>query len=145
MSKTIFQHLANITHLKVDPTAYTESDWKSYSPYMINKWLSMYKEYAHLMDHTQKYYTLPKCTHYKMLSGVLPKKKVFTKYIKGTKSDKFNPELVDILYKHYEVSKDEIKTYIKLFFGNKLRILSLVTILESYGYDKKQIKKLIKI
>tara|TARA_R110000851_G_scaffold31214_5_gene84591 strand:+ start:7075 stop:7317 length:243 start_codon:yes stop_codon:yes gene_type:complete len=80
-----------------------------------------------------------------MLCGVLPKRKVFTKYIKGTKSDKFNPELVDILYKHYEVSKDEIKTYIKLFNQDNVRILSLTSILESYGYDKKQIKKLIKI
>ena len=145
MSKTIFQHLANITHLKAEPVTYTESDWKSYSPYMINKWLSMYKEYAHLIDYTQKYYSLPKEIHYKMLSGILPKKKVFTKYIKGKKSDKFNPELVDILYKHYQVSKDEIKTYIQLFNQDKVRILSLISDLENYGYDNKQIKKLIKI
>jgi len=145
MSKTIFQHIANITHLKVDSNTYTESDWKSYSPYMVNRWLSMYKEYTHLIDSTQKYYTLPKSMHYKMLTGVLPKKKVFTRYIKGKKENKYNPELVNILCKHYEVSTDEIKTYIQLFFGDKLRILSLVTILESYGYDNKQIQKLIKI
>ena len=145
MSKTIFQHLANITHLKVDHKTYTESDWKSYSPYMINKWLSMYKEYTHLIDYTQKYYSLPKEVHYKMLSSLLPKKKVFTKYIKGKKSVKYNPELVDILYKHFEVSKDEIKSYIQLLIRDKVRILSLISILEKYGYDKKQIKKLIKI
>ena len=145
MSKTIFQHLANITHLKIDPKTYTESDWKSYSPYMINKWLSMYKDYTYLLDYTQKYYSLPKEIHYKMLSGILPKKKVFTKYIKGKKADKYNPELVDILHQHFEVSKDEIKDYIQLFFRDKIHILSLISILEKYGYDKKQIKKLVRV
>ena len=38
----------------------------------------MYKEYTYLIDSTQKYYSLPKDVHYKMLSGILPKKKVFT-------------------------------------------------------------------
>ena len=145
MSKSIFQHIANVTHIKAKSETYTESDWKSYNPYMMNKWLSMYKEYAHLIDYTQKYYSLSKPLHYKMLSSLLPKNKVFTRYIKGKKSIKYNPELIDILYKHYQVSKDEIKVYIELFIRDKVRILSLISILEKYGYDKKQIKKLIKV
>ena len=145
MSKSIFQHIANVTHIKADSNTYSESDWKSYSPYMMNKWLSMYRGYIDVIDLIQPYYSLDKKLHYKMLCSMLPKKKVFTKYIKGKKDSKFNPELVNILCKYYEVSKDEIKTYLELFFRDKVHILSLISILEKYGYDNKQIKKLVKV
>ena len=85
MSKTIFQHIANVTHIKADPDTYSESDWKSYNPYMMNRWLSMYKHYTGILDDVQKYYSLPKKLHYKMLSNLLPKQKVFIRYIKGKK------------------------------------------------------------
>ena len=85
MSKTIFQHIANITHIKADPESYSESDWKSYSPFMVNRWLSMNREYTGIIDATQKYYSLPKKLHYKMLLSLLPKKRIFMKYIKGKK------------------------------------------------------------
>ena len=88
MSKTIFQHIANVTHLKVDSKTYTESDWKSYNPYMMNRWLSMYKHYTSIIDSIQKYYSLPKELHYKMLCNLLPKQKVFIRYIKGKKVGK---------------------------------------------------------
>ena len=139
MSKTIFQHLANITHIKTDPGTYTESDWKSYSPFMINRWLSMYKEYTHLLDYTQKYYSLPKDVHYKMLSGILPKKKVFTRYIKGKKSDKYNSDLIQFLTTYFEISKEEVKEYMLL-----LDKPEIVRILTKYGYANKEIKRMLK-
>jgi len=145
MSKSIFQHIANVTHVKANPDTYTESDWKSYSPYMMNKWLSMYRGYVDVIDLVQPYYGLDKQIHFKMLSSLLPKKKVFTKYIKGKKDTKYNPELISVLCRYYEVSKSEIKTYLELFLRDKVHILSLISILEKYGYDKKQIKKLIKV
>ena len=145
MSKTIFQHIANVTHVKLHAQEYSESDWKSYSPYMMNKWLSMYRGYIDIIDLVQPYYGLDKKIHYKMLSSLLPKKKVFTKYTKSMKGVKYKPELTAILCKHYEVSKSEIYSYLELFLRDKVRILSLISILEKYGYDKKQIKKLTKV
>ena len=145
MSKTIFQHIANVTHIKANPDTYTESDWKSYSPYMMNKWLSMYRGYVDVIDLVQPYYGLDKQIHFKMLSSLLPKKKVFTKYIKGRKDVKYNPELISILCTYYEVSKDEIKSYLQLFFQDKVRILDLISILKKYGRTDKEIKKLIKV
>ena len=145
MSKPIFEHIANVTYKKVYADTYTESDWKSYSPYMMNKWLSMNRNYIDIIDIIQPYYGLDKKIHYKMLFSMLPMKKSFTRYIKGKKGSKYNPELISILCNHYEVSKNEIKMYLELFFRDKVHILSLVSILEKYGYDNKQIKKLIKI
>jgi hypothetical protein len=145
MSKPIFEHIANVTYKKVDPNSYTESDWKSYSPYMMNKWLSMNKGFIDVIDLIQPYYGLDKEIHYKMLSSLLPKKKSFTKYIKGKKSTKYNSELIDVLCKYYEVSRDEIKMYLELFFQDKVRILDLISILKKYGRTDKEIKKLIKV
>ena len=139
MSKTIFEHIGNLTYNKVNPGTYTESDWKSYSPYMINRWLSMYKEYTYLIDDTQKYYSLSKDIHYKMLSSILPKKKVFTRYIKGKKIEKFNSDLIQFLATHFEISKDEVKEYMLLFETQEI-----IRILEKYGYSNKEIKRMVK-
>ena len=143
MSKTIFQHIANITHIKADPKKYSESDWKSYSPYMINRWLSMARDYTDIIDNTQKYYNLSKESHYKMLCGVLPKRKVFTRYVKSKKVKKYNSELVDALTKHYEVSKTEVKGYIDLAMNDDLLLLNIKNILQRYGYSDKEIVKLV--
>ena len=83
MSKSIFEHIDNLTWKKTNPGTYSESDWKSYSPFMVNKWLSMNRDFTNLIDSTQKYYSLSKKLHYKMLLSILPKKKVFMRYIKG--------------------------------------------------------------
>jgi len=139
VSKTIFEHIGNLTYKKVNPNTYAESDWKSYSPYMINRWLSMYKDYTHLIDQTQKYYSLSKDIHYKMLLSILPKKKVFTKYIKSKKSEKYNSDLIDFLANYFEISKDEVKYYVILFEKPEI-----IRILKKYGYADKEIKRMLK-
>ena len=139
MSKTIFEHIGNITYNKTNPATYTESDWKSYSPYMINRWLSMYKDYTHLIDCTQKHYSLPKGIHYKMLTGILPKRKVFTRYVKGKKIDKYNSDLIQFLATYFEISKDEVKQYMIL-----LEKPEIIRILNKYGYTDKEIKRMMK-
>jgi len=79
-----------------------------------------------------------------MLSDILPKQKLFSKYIKGNKVDKFNPELVTLIAKHYEVSKKEAKVYIDLYKHTSSGLNSLTEIVEQYGKTKKEIKKLLK-
>lgn len=143
MSKTIFQHIANVTYLKKDPATYSESDWKSYSPYMMNRWLSMCKDLTGVIDQTQKYYTLDKQLHYRMLMNILPKSKIFTRYIKGKSTKKFNADLVNVLSSHYEVSKTEVKSYLELGTKDKILTLHIRNILERYGKSDKEIQKLM--
>ena len=94
--------LADVSHKKTDPNTYTEGDWKAYNTYMMNKWLSMNSHVTEIINFIQKYYSLDKQIHYRMLSDILPKQKLFSKYIKGKKVSKFNPELVNILKMTYE-------------------------------------------
>ena len=145
MSKSIIEHINNITVNKLPADNYSESDWKSWSSFMVSRWLSMNSGLLELVNEVQSLNIADKKQLYKLYSSVLPKKKMFSKYIKAKKVDKYNPELVTHLSKHFEVGKTEIKSYLSLLFRNKRGILYIEDILETYGTDRKLIKKLIKI
>ena len=145
MNKNIFDYINDVSYKKTPVDSYTESDWKPYSPYMINRWISMEPAAIELSNLIQKHYSLDKKIHYKLYSDILPKQKMNMRYIKGAKSIKYEPELIDIVCKYYEISKSEIKTYLDLVFSKKICILELKEILMKYGYSEKAIKKLMKI
>jgi len=142
--KTIFNILADLTYKKTDPNTYTEGDWKAYNTYMVNRWLSMNSDVTEIINFTQKYYSLDKKIHYKMLSDILPKQKLFTKYVKGKKVDKYNPELVTIVANHYEISRKEAKERIEMFMHFRHGVQSLTDTLRMYGKTEKEIKRLLK-
>ena len=144
---TIFDWINQILVKKTHWNEFTADDQKKFSPFIINRWLSMDKDFLEIVNFFQKYSigTLEPREVYKWYCNMLPKGKRFNKYIKGKKDTKYNPELISVLCRYYEVSKSEIKTYLELFLRDKVHILSLISILEKYGYDKKQIKKLIKV
>ena len=136
--------LADVSHKKTDPNTYTEGDWKAYNTYMMNKWLSMNPHVTEIINFIQKYYSLDKQVHYKMLSDILPKQKLFSKYIKGKKVDKYNPELVKLVASHYEISRKEAKERIEMYIHFSTGVETLTDMLRSYGKTEKEIKKLLK-
>ena len=142
--KTIFNILGDLTYKKTNPNTYTEGDWKAYNTYMVNRWLSMNSDVTEIINFVQKYYSLDKKIHYKMLSDILPKQKLFTKYVKGKKVDKHNSELVTIIAKHYETSRKEAKLRIEMHRHFNNGIETLTEILRSYGKTEKEIKRLLK-
>ena len=142
--RTIFNILADLTFKKTNPNIYTEADWKAYNIYMVNRWLSMNSDVTEIINFIQKYYSLDKKIHYKMLSDILPKQKLFTKYVKGKKVDKYNTELVNIIAKHYEVSRKEAKLRIDMHKHFSHGIETLSDILRGYGKNEKEIKRLLK-
>ena len=142
--KTIFNILGDLTYKKANPDTYTEGDWKAYNTYMVNRWLSMNSDVTEIINFIQKYYSLDKQIHYKLLSDILPKQKLFTKYVKGKKVDKYNSELVTIIAKHYEISRKEAKLRIDMHKHFSTGIETLSEILRSYGKADKEIKRLLK-
>ena len=142
--KTIFNILADLTFKKTDPSTYTEGDWKAYNIYMVNRWLSMNPDVTEIINFTQKYYSLSKQMHYKMLSDILPKQKLFTKYVKSKKVEKYNPELVKVVADHYEISKKEAKQRIDMYKHFSTGIETLTDMLSGYGKTQKEIKRLLK-
>ena len=120
---------------------FTEDEQKKFSPFIINRWLSMDKDFIEIVNYFQKYSigTLESREVYKWYCDMLPKGKRFNKYIKSKKEKKYNTELIDIMVKHFECSKSQVKDYLELIQKNEL-----IEILEKYGMNEKIIKRLLK-
>jgi len=120
---------------------FDDVDKKSFNSFIINRWLSMDKDFLEIVNYFQKYSigTLEPREVYKWYCEVLPKGKRFNKYIKSKKDKKYNTELIDIMVKHFECSKLNAKDYLELIDKNEL-----IQILEKYGTNEKTIKRLLK-
>ena len=120
---------------------FTQDEQKKFSPFIINRWLSMDKDFLEIVNFFQKYSigTLEPREVYKWYCDVLPKGKRFNKYIKGKKDKKYNTELIDIMVTHFECSKSQVKDYLDLIAKDEL-----MEILEKYGMNEKTIKRLLK-
>ena len=120
---------------------FTEDEQKKFSPFIINRWLSMDKEFIEIVNYFQKYAigTLKPREVYKFYCDILPKGKRFNKYIKGKKLKKYDDWLIKLLCNHFKCSKLQVIEYIELIDKEELK-----DILEMYGTDKKQVKKVCK-
>ena len=143
---TIFDHLANITWKKKPWNKLDEASQKSFSPYLINRWLSMNPDLIEIVDMFQQYTIGPlsKKHVYQLYLDFLPKAKMFAKYIKGKKMDKYNKDLVNIVGQHYQVPKTEAEDMIDILILSNEGLQSLVDAMKVYGKTEKEIKKLLK-
>lgn len=117
--------------------SFSESDHKTFSPYMIHRFLSMNQNYTEIVNDFQKYWSLEPREVYKFYCDVLPNKRSFDKYIKAKKEDSYPDWVIDLLCKYFQESKSHISEYLYLIESSELK-----SILEMYGTDPKQIKKL---
>ena len=120
---------------------FTEDEQKKFSPFIINRWLSMDEEFVEIVNYFQKYAigTLESREVYKWYCDVLPRGKRFNRYIKSKKDKKYNTELVDVVTKYFECSKLQSKEYLEFLHKNELKEL-----LTMYGIDKLKIERIIK-
>ena len=138
---TIFDWINQILVKKTHWNEFTEDEQKKFSPFIINRWLSMDKDFLEIVNFFQKYSigTLEPREVYKSYCDMLPKGKRFNKYIKGKKDKKYNTELIDIMVINFECSKSQVKDYLELIHKDEL-----IEILEKYGMNEKTIKRLLK-
>ena len=143
---TIFDHIAGISHKKKEWNQLSEVDQKSFTPYIINRWLSMHQDLIETIDALQQYTIGPlsKKHVYQLYYDILPNANVRAKYIKGKKMDKYNKDLVNFVKKNYQINSREAQEYIDLFKSNDGGINHLVKLLKMYGKTEKEIKKLLK-
>ena len=120
---------------------FTEDEQKKFSPFIINRWLSMDEEFIEVVNYFQKYAigTLEPREVYKWYSDFLPKGKRFNKYIKGKKDKKYDSELIDMMCEYFQCSKTEAKENLSYISKEEVN-----QILEKYGTDPKKIKSICK-
>jgi hypothetical protein len=135
---TIWNWLEEITYKKSNVNSFDEQDWDTFNSYMIHRFISMNPYYIELVNEVQTILPTEKKQIYTIYRELIPKRKVFLKYIKGN-SSKYNPELMELLSNHFECPKKEAKEYFNIL--GKVRIKNL---LSKMGFEKKEITKLLK-
>jgi hypothetical protein len=138
---TIFEFIDGVTHKKQEWNKWSESDQKRFSPFIVNRWLSMRMEFTELVNVLQRYTIgqLRPSETYRLYHDFLPASKGFAKYIKGKKEDKYTKELIAQVAEHYQVSKSEAVDYIDL-----MDLHSCDALISKYGYTDKEKKTILK-
>lgn len=143
---SIIDFIKNLTSKKVKWESYSELEKKDFQPFMLNKWLSMNYDLVEFINSIQKYIsTLDKAEFYKLYFNILPKEPIYIQYIKGKSQDKYNPNLIELLSKYFECSKEEIEDYLKIYFKTDAGIEEIKNIVAKYGKSEKEINKMIAV
>tara|TARA_B100000073_G_scaffold326507_1_gene311260 strand:- start:111 stop:554 length:444 start_codon:yes stop_codon:yes gene_type:complete len=142
-AKSLFDHITHITQKQTKNywENLNDADRKTWSNYMIHRFLSMKMEYVDIVNELQRYNLKPK-ELYKLYTGILPKKKEWLRYVKGKKTMKYQKWLLEIVAKYYESSINEAHEYLDVFYATEQGKANLKTILQKYGVEPKEIKKL---
>jgi hypothetical protein len=145
MAKSLFEHIKAIT-TEQDPNYFdklTDEDQKSWSNFMINRFLSMNPDWvelvATLLPLTQ---TLRPQDMYKVYINVIPKGKYYLNYVKGKKSDSYEQFIVELIMREYQCSEIQANDYLDILYSTKEGRENIKYICERYGIEKKLITKL---
>ena len=134
----IFDWLNQITYDKQPWNSFTEEDKKSFEPYMIHRFLSMNPDYIEFVNLVQTFPYTDKEKIYNIYLYMIPKKKMFLKYIKSSLK-KRQEKLLGYIASYYECSLGEANEYIDILRENGVK-----DILNKIGVDEKEQKKLLK-
>jgi len=145
MAATLFDHLRAITE-RQDPKYWdtlSESDRRTWSSYMIHRFLSMNTNWVHLIAEFQPYTEILEPRElYLCLIGIIPKGRHFSKYIKGKNENKYEGWLIDLVKMNYLCSGYEAEEYCEILYATKEGKEHIKYICEKYGVDPKMITRL---
>ncbi len=145
MAKTLFDHINAITQDK-NPKYWDmleDGDKKTWSNYMIIRFLSMKPEWIELIADIQPaIQNAPPKAMYLALIGLVPKSRAFLKYMKPASADKYESWVIELVARYYEVSKSEAEDYVHILYQTTAGKQHVKEIAEAYGTDPKQITKL---
>ena len=145
MAKSLFDHIKAITtEQRIDYwETLDEGDKKTWSNYMIHRFLSMNPDWIEVLSEMQPYtQVLEPKNLYLTLIGLIPKGRYYLKYTKGKKENKYESFLIDILRQDYQCSTKEAEDYCEILYSTREGRENIKYICEKYGIDKKQITKL---
>lgn len=121
MAVNIFTILNYITWDKKPWNTLSEEEKNCVQPFMIHRYVSMKQEYIEIANIIQKYNIAPKAV-YEFYCEMLPKRKVFLKYVKGGK--KYDTDKLELLSEYLQCSQRELKDNIHLFSDEEVKEIS---------------------
>tara|TARA_R110002020_G_scaffold110142_2_gene254467 strand:+ start:134 stop:559 length:426 start_codon:yes stop_codon:yes gene_type:complete len=137
-TNNIFCWINEITLHKTPAQEFTDKDWEIFNPWLVHRFISMNLYYIELANYAQTLMPTNKKEIYNFYREMVPKRKVFLKYIKS-KNKSASTELIEKISSYFRVGKAEGSSYIDIM--NNEDILSL---LRDMGIEKKEAKKLMK-
>ena len=141
-SKSLFDHIKEITSVQ-KPNYWdtlSDGDKKTWSNYMVHRFLSMKMDWIELVNELQKYNLKPK-ELYKIYTNILPKGKQWLKYIKGEKKMQYADWLVNVVANEMKVSKKEAYEAVDMYMLSEGGILELREICVKWGVEPKKLEK----
>jgi hypothetical protein len=140
----LFDHLNQVKKGK-DPEWWnklTDKGKKSWSTFMINRFMSMCKDYLPIINELQPYVQHMEDEHvYRLYAELFPYDPKFYKYVKGKKGSDFPDYVIDLLSDHFHVSKEQAEDYIKIYLSTEQRKQDLLDLMRAYAMDEKKIQK----
>jgi len=136
--KDLWGWLNEITLYKTPIENISEESWDKWNSYVVNRYVSMDIRYVELANYIQ---TIPydnKHQLYQIYREMIPKSKVFLKYLKS-KTKKKSATLVEYVAKYFECSLGEAEEYIDILRNHGTR-----KVLYDMGMDEKEVEKLLK-
>lgn len=135
----MYQILDYLTIYKKPWNDLTDEEKKLFNVFFIHRLLSFSEDLIELVNYVQIRSNIPKDIVYNMWLNILPNKKLYFNFIKKSKKNINNENLVSFLSDFFQISTKEMMEYIPLIPKKDLEIL-----LSNNGFDKKSIKKLLK-
>ena len=121
MGKSLFDHI-KVTSVQGPNYWETleEGDKKTWSNYMIHRFLSMNADWISVLSEIQPYtQTLELKQLYLVLIGLIPKGRYFLKYTKGKKENKYESFLVDIITQDFMCSTKQAEDYCEILYATR--------------------------
>jgi len=134
----LWDWLNQITYEKKSWSSFTEDQQSSFNPYMIHSFVSMYNGYIDIANIAQKIPLTEKEKVYTIYKTLLPKKKMYLKYVKNQNQKNYK-ELAEYISDYFEVSLGEADEYIYI-----LQEYGVRDILWKMGVNEDETEKLIK-
>lgn len=136
--KNIFGWLEEITVKKSPPENFSQASWDKWNSYMIHRYVSMYIGYIDVVNYVQKISPQNKQQIYSIYREMIPKKKLWLKYIKNENKRNYQ-ELAEYIAENLSCSLGEADHYIDILQETGVR-----QILWEMGVEEDEVNKLIK-
>ena len=136
---SLFDHIKQITNVQ-NPKYWDsldEGDKKTWSNYMVHRFLSMKSDWIQVVNELQKYWELKPKSVYQFYIDIIPKGRTFLRYTKSKKKSKVEKWAMEHLVDYFQCSTREIEEYLNIL--TKEQVTSIIM---KYGVDDKQLKKI---
>jgi len=141
-SRGLFDHINHLREVQ-NPNYFdtlTDEDKKSWSNYMVCRFLSMQPEIIDWVNDIQLYQSvLEPREFYRLCIAIVPRGRAFFPYVKGKSDGKWDKEVVETIRRHFQESTQNAAEYLEMLSVDEVR-----QILTDYGKSEKEIDKLLK-